>query len=98
MNGNPPWKPAGTAGPARFERIFDASFDDSTTAGIFGSVGAVAGSSRTASGVAPTPGVRGSPCQNQLYFALPLCDWKSARHGPSGHTGPRANPSSAGSE
>jgi len=35
VNGSAPWNPDGTAGPASRERIFDASLNASTTAGIF---------------------------------------------------------------
>ncbi len=71
------------AGPGPDPFIADfkaaASFAEITTTGIFGSVGALFASRRSASGVAATPGVSGSPCQNQLSLALPRCSMSPPR-------------------
>ena len=70
---------AGRSAPPSAASTCVASLALMTTTGMRGSVGAVFTSTRAASGVAPTPGVSGSPCQNQLNLALPRCSMSGPR-------------------
>ena len=95
--GRPPCHSFGATGPSMFSRSGFASFHDRGSPAIFGRDRASSGFTWRAPGREGQPGVRGSPGTMKSYVIAPRWMWLSGPQGPSGNTGPRFHPSSAGS-
>jgi hypothetical protein len=82
--GNAPRHVAGATGPPSASSSGFASAYEIGSTGILVSVGASLSASRLAEGVAPTPGVSGSPGNTGMSATEPRCAPHSFRYAPFG--------------